>query len=44
MDQRRKLLKIEHERINDKRRRQKKSSEEKEILEAEYIKNPNWDY
>ncbi|CDW85458.1 hox domain containing protein [Stylonychia lemnae] len=44
IEQRQKLLRIEHERINDKRRRQKKTSQEKEILEVEYLKNPNWDY
>ena len=28
----------------EKRKRQKKTSDEKKILEAEYLKNPNWDY
>jgi len=28
----------------EKRKRQKKTSEEKDLLEAEYLKNPNWDY
>lgn len=44
LKQRQALLKIEHERILQKRRRQKKSTDQKEVLEAEYLKNPNWDY
>lgn len=37
-------MRIEHKRISEKRRRQQTSSEEKSILEAEYQKNPTWDY
>eukprot|EP00347_Sterkiella_histriomuscorum_P020747 403336628 len=44
IEQRQKLLMNEHERIKNKLRRQKKSSGEKDILEAEYQKNPTWDY
>lgn len=44
IEQRKKLLQIEHDKIIAGRRRQKKSSEEKNILEAEYLKNPRWDY
>lgn len=44
ISQRKALLQIEHRRIQDKRKRQKKSDDELNILENEFLKSPTWDY
>lgn len=39
------LKEIDHKKIQDKsRKRQRKTNDQKNILENEYVKDPNWDY
>ena len=39
------LKEIEHRKFQDRqRKRQRKTNDQKEILENEYIKDSNWDY
>ncbi len=39
------LKEIDHKKIQDRqRKRQRKTNDQKNILENEYLKDPNWDY